>query len=120
MEAELMPVVKAADLKAAFDLFRPLRVRCGKQGAFTVIPGELEALCTPGANVEALHYRETFLGLLLTMGEPPFLSPWIHDGYPDMKLFQVAASFPFPVPNYTDPRPQNFDFEGFIQQLNGV
>jgi len=120
MEAELMPVVNAADLKAVFDFFRPQRLRCGKHGAFTVIPGSVEAICTPGANVAALSYRETFLGLLLNMGEPPLRSPWIHDGYPDMNLFEVAAKFPMPVPDYTATQPRSFDLEGFIQQLNGV
>ena len=96
METELTPVVSADDLEAVFDFFRPDRLECGKHGAFTVTPGSVEAICTPGANVAALPYRETFLNLLLTMGEPPFLAPWIHDGYPDKKLFQVAANIPLP------------------------
>ena len=37
MEAELMPVVSAADLKAVYDFFRPDRLRCSGGGAFTVV-----------------------------------------------------------------------------------
>jgi len=116
METEATPAVNPDDLKAVFDLFRPLRLQCGKHGAFTSIPGEVEAVCTPDANVEAISYRETFLNLLLTMGEPPFLAPWIHEGYPDMKLFQVAAAFPMPVRDYSG-KPQSFDLPGFVRQL---
>jgi hypothetical protein len=59
--------------------------------------------------------------VLLTMGEPePFLAPWIHEGYPNKKLFEVAASFPVPMPDYTVTKPTSFDLPGFIQQLNAV
>src|SRR6266567_6711799 len=120
MEAELMPVVSAADLKAVYDFFRPDRLRCGGGGAFTVAPGSVEAICFPGANVQALSYRETFLHVLLKTLPPEIFAPWIDDGQPDMKLFKVAALFPLPVPNYADPDPgpHDFDLEGFIQQLS--
>jgi hypothetical protein len=120
MEAELMPVVSAADLKAVYDFFRPDRLRCGGEGAFTIAPGSVEAICSPGANVAALSYRETFLHVLLKTLPTEIFVPWINDGQPDMKLFKVAALFPLPVPNYTDPdpRPHDFDLEGFIQQLS--
>src|SRR6266571_4988260 len=116
METQATPV-SPADLKAVFDLFRPDRLRCGKHGAFTSIPREVEAVCSPGANLAALSYRETFLNVLLTMGEPPFLAPWIHDGYPDKRLFEVAATFPMPMPDYTETQPRSFDLPGFIRQL---
>jgi hypothetical protein len=117
MEGESMPVVNAADLKAVHDFFLPDRLRCGGGGAFTVTPGSVEAICSPGANLEALSHRETFLHVLLKTLPPEIFAPWINDGQPDMKLFQVMASFPLPVPDYAETQPHDFDLEGFIQQL---
>jgi hypothetical protein len=118
MESELMPVVNAADLKAVFDFFRPQRLRCGEHGAFTVTPGSVEAICSPGANVGAISYRETILHVLLKTLPPEILAPWMNNGQPNMKLFEVAASFPLPVPDYAETQAQDFDLQGFVQRLS--
>ena len=117
---ELMPAVNPADLAPVFNFYRDLQSQYGGVGvAYSVPPERLEALCSPGADIETISTRAVFLHLLLTF-PPQYLSAWINDGAPDSRLFEVAAKFPFPVMRHTDPRPHDFDLEGFIQQLNGV
>ena len=71
MEAELMPVVNADDLKTVFDFYRPMRLECGKHGAFSVPPERVQAICSPGADVAAISTRETFLSLFLQHAASP-------------------------------------------------
>jgi hypothetical protein len=115
MEAEsTLPVVSPADLKAVFNLYRGLRLQFGER--ISVPPERVEAVCKPGADVMAVSARATFLRLLLAL-PPPLLSSWIKDGEPDMSLFHVAATFPFPA--MTEPGiPHDFDLVGFMQQLS--
>ena len=52
-----------------------------------------ERMCSPGANVMAVWYRASMLGMLQILpGEP--LTQWLHDGELDEAVFQVAATFP--------------------------
>jgi hypothetical protein len=52
-----------------------------------------ESMCSRGANVEAVWYRASMLGLL-EMLPGNMLTPWTNDGELDDKVIQVAATFP--------------------------
>jgi hypothetical protein len=52
-----------------------------------------ESACSPGANVVAVWYRASILGVLQTLPENP-LKPWSHEGELDDAVFQIAATFP--------------------------
>ncbi len=47
--------------------------------------------CSHGADIFAVWLRTSILGLLSQQG---LLNPWLHNGEPDDRVFQVAASFP--------------------------
>jgi hypothetical protein len=55
--------------------------------------GLYEGACSPEANVLAVWYRASILGVLQLLPENP-LTPWSHGGKLDDAVFQIAATFP--------------------------
>jgi len=95
MEAELMPVVNPADLAAVFNVYRDLPSHGGVWVVHSVLPERLrqtqqdfrllvEALCSPGADIEAISRRAVFLHLLLTLD----------DGHPMKRIAMPRCRFP--------------------------
>lgn len=82
--------VDAADLKAVRAFMRNSRPGPTARG---ISGGMYESMCSPGANVEAVWYRASMLGLL-EMLAGKMLTPWTNDGELDDKVIQVAATFP--------------------------
>jgi hypothetical protein len=84
-----------------------------------------ENACSPGADVDAVCYRASMLGLLEMLpqmspqmfSESP-LTPWMHDGELDDAVFQVAATFPMKnmEVGVVHDGPQ-FDVEEFLKQI---
>lgn len=56
--------------------------------------------CSAGADVNAVFFRTTLIGLLLRMG---LLVPWQHDEELSADVFQVAATLPIASLNEFDP-----------------
>jgi hypothetical protein len=112
--------VDAADLKAVRAFSREVQAATGGQGSMV----ELELyrrVCSPGADVDAVWYRASMLGLLEMLPqmspESP-LTPWTHNGELDDAVFQVAATFPMKrmgVGVVHDALP--FDLEEFVKQI---
>src|ERR1700719_906877 len=111
--------VDPADLKAVCGFMRNMKVRAGQH---TAISSSLyESVCSPGADVDAVWYRASMLGLLEMLPqmfpESP-LTPWTHNGLLDDAVFQVAATFPMKnmeVGVVHDGPP--FDVEEFLKQI---
>jgi hypothetical protein len=79
------------DLRKVWRLFRDFQAHNpGTQGG-TIDSRTYKDVCSPGADVEAVWYRTSVLGVLQMLPESP-LTPWTHEG--DDALFQVAATFP--------------------------
>lgn len=106
--------VDAADLKAVRAFMRN-----SKAGPTARAIGirVYESACSPGANVEAVWYRASMLGLL-EMLPGNMLTPWTNDGELDDKVIQVAATFPMKkmeVGVVHERLP--FDVEEFLKQI---
>jgi hypothetical protein len=118
-----VPAVDPADLKAVRAFSREVQVATGSQAAAVDIELYRRA-CSPGADVEAVWYRASMLGLLETLPNvapqiPEFpLTPWMHNGELDDAVIQVAATFPMKrigVGVGHDGLP--FDVEEFVKQI---
>jgi hypothetical protein len=113
--------VKPGDLKAVCALMRD--VKAGQ--SVGIDSRAYENACSPGADVDAVWYRASMLGLLQMLPqmspqmfpESP-LTPWTHDGELDDAVFQVAATFPMKnmevgVVHHELP----FDVQEFVKQI---
>ena|SRR5690242_9386612 len=106
--------VDAADLKAVRAFMRNSKAGPAARG---ISSRGYESMCSPGANVEAVWYRASMLGLL-EMLPGNMLTPWTNDGELDDKVIQVAATFPMKkmevgVVHEGPP----FDLEEFLKQI---
>jgi hypothetical protein len=119
-----VPAVAPADLKAVRAMTRDVQVATRGQAGMMDIELYRRA-CSPGADVGAVWYRASMLGLLQMLPqvspemfpESP-LTPWMHDGELDDAVIQVAATFPMKnmgvgVVNEGLP----FDVEEFVKQI---
>lgn len=118
-QEEYVAAVDPADLQKVWQLFRDVEAR--NQGRRMSIDQKVfESVCSPGADVTAVWYRASMLGMLQMASEAP-LKPWTHDGEFDDAVFQVAATFPIRTMRvgavYDEPP---FDVEGFVKQIGGV
>jgi hypothetical protein len=109
--------VNPDDLRKVWRLFRDVQAHtpAGQCGS---IDGRMyKNVCSPGANVVAVWYRASMLGMLQMLPESP-LTPWTHDGELDDAAFQVAATFPMKkmeigVVQQGPP----FDVQEFVKQI---
>lgn len=106
--------VDAADLKAVRAFMRNSKAGPAARGFSSRV---YESACSPGANVEAVWYRASMLGLL-EMLPGNMLTPWTNDGELDDAVIQVAATFPMKkmevgVVHEGPP----FDLEEFLKQI---
>ena len=116
--------VDPGDLKAVRAFSREVQAATGGQGSM-VESGLYRRVCSPGADIEAVWYRASMLGLLemLPQMSPQMfpespLTPWMHDGELDDAVLQVAATFPMKrmgVGVVQDGLP--FDVEEFVKQI---
>jgi hypothetical protein len=98
-------------------LIRDLQARNpGGQGS--IIDDRMyKEVCSSGADVQAVWYRTSILGLLQILPDSP-LTPWTHDGELDDAVFHVAATFPMKkmevgVVHQGPP----FDVQEFVRQI---
>jgi hypothetical protein len=87
---ETIPAVSAEDLKALCNF-----VRDHMQSAKAFGIDLVRALCSPGADAEAVAWRQQQLWLVTMMSDA--FAAFIHDGQPDDKLIALFATFPFRV-----------------------
>jgi hypothetical protein len=119
-----VPAVNPADLKAVRAFSREVQAATGGQGSI-IEPALYQRACSPGADVEAVWYRASMLGLLemLPTVDPQMfpespLTPWTHNGELDDAVLQVAATFPMKrmgVGVVHEGLP--FDVEEFLKQV---
>jgi hypothetical protein len=113
--------VDPADLKAVWALMRD--VKAGQ--SVGIDSRAYENACSPGADVDAVWYRASMLGLLQMLPQisPQMfpesrLTPWTHDGEFDDAVIQVAATFPMKNMEvgvvHNEPP---FDVEEFLKQV---
>ncbi len=116
--------VAPADLKAVRAFSRGVQAATGGQAGMIEL-GLYRRVCSPGADIDAVWYRASMLGLLemLPQVSPQMfpespLTSWTHDGELDDAVFQVAATFPMKtmeVGVVRDGLP--FDVEEFVKQI---
>src|SRR5215471_14273182 len=86
----LIPAVDPVDLRSVWEMQREVQAR--RSGQHTAINAEFyKRACSPGANVGAVWFRASLLGMLEMFG---MLTPWTHEGVPTDEVFKVAANFP--------------------------
>jgi hypothetical protein len=118
--------VNPDDLRAICALMRDLQpTTAGQRGGVMVDVSMYKNVCSPGADVSAVWYRASMLGLLemLPQVSPQMfpespLTPWTHNGELDDSVFQVAATFPMKnmgvgVVHHGLP----FDVQEFLKQI---
>jgi hypothetical protein len=108
--------VDPADLRAVSAMVRDVQVGVGGQQCSIDIRS-FQSVCSPGADVMAVCYRASMLGLLQRIPGGP-LTPWTHDGELDDAVFNVAAVFPMKrmeVGVVRDGPP--FDVQEFVKQV---
>ena len=109
-----IPPVDPADLRSVWEMLREVQAR--RPGEHIIIGDEIyKRACSPGANVEAVWFRSSLIGMLDMLG---MLRPWIHEGVVADAVFKVAATFPvngmaIGVPRQGLP----FDVQEFISQV---
>ena len=81
-----IPAVDPADLRSVWEMQR------GFQARASLIDHEFyKRACSPGANVGAVWFRASLVGMLEMIG---MLAPWIQEGVIADAVFHVAATFP--------------------------
>jgi len=85
--------VSPDDLRNVWIMMRDLEVRTPEGQTGSLSSGLYEGACSPGANVLAVWYRASILGVLQRPPDNP-LTPWSHGGELDDAVFQIAATFP--------------------------
>lgn len=84
--------VNPDDLRKVWKMMRDVQAHGPGQGV-SIDSRMYTKECSPGANVMAVWYRASMLGILQMLPEPP-LAPWTHNSGLDDAVFQVAAAFP--------------------------
>ena len=111
--------VNPDDLRKVWKMMCDVQARTPGQGV-SIDKGMYLGECSPGANVMAVWYRASMLGILQMLPEPP-LAPWTHNGGLDDAVFQVAAAFPIKnmgVGIVHQGLP--FDMQEFLKQLQAA
>jgi hypothetical protein len=109
--------VSPNDLRNVWTMMRDLQARDLEGQSGSISSGLYEAACSPGANVVAVWYRASILGVLQMLPEKP-LTTWSHEGELDDAVFQIAATFPMkkvPVGLVKNGLP--FDLQELVKQI---
>src|SRR5260370_72732 len=85
--------VNPDDLRNVWTMMRDLQARDLEGQIGSISSGLYEGACSSGANVVAVWYRASILGVLQMLPGNP-LTPWSHEGKLDDAVFQIAATFP--------------------------
>jgi hypothetical protein len=111
---EPIPPVDPADLRSVWEMQREVQARTAAQ--HTAISAEIyKGACSPGANVGAVWFRASLIGMLEMLG---VLRPWIHEGVVADAVFKVAATFPMNGMAIGVPRQGlPFDVQELISQI---
>lgn len=115
-EGDSVAAVNPVDLRNVWGMLRDSQARAGGQQG-SIDSTAFERVCSPGADVMAVWYRASMLGVLQMWPESP-LTPWTHNGELDDAVFQVAATFPMKnmvVGFVHDDLP--FDVQEFLKQI---
>ena len=108
-----IPPVDPADLRRVWQMQRELQARVS--GGVLLDNEFYKRACSPGANVEAVWFRVSMLGMMDMLG---MLAPWIHDGVVADAVFKVAATFPMQDMAIGVPREGlPFDVHEFFSQV---
>jgi len=89
---EHVPQVDPDDLKAIWELGREVE-RDHPEGNGAIGLGLLKHACKPGADIEAVTYRGSMLGILDMVAQEQ-LAPWKKEGLLDDSVFHTAATIP--------------------------
>ncbi len=110
----LIPAVDPEDLRSVWKMQREVRART--PGGHALISAEFyKRACSPGANVGAVWFRASLVGMLEMFG---MLAPWIQEGVIADAVFQVAATFPMKGMAIGTPREGfPFDVHEFLSQV---
>ncbi len=110
----LIPAVDPTDLRSVWEMQRGFQARTPEQHGS--ISAELyQRACSPSANVGAVWFRASMLGMLEMLG---MLAPWIQEGVIADAVFQVAATFPMKGMAIGAPRQGfPFDVQEFLSQV---
>ena len=84
--------VEPSDLKQVWKMAREIPERSDPKVQTAIDPRGFAAVCSPGANVTAIWYRASMLGMLAQSSG--LLAPEVPDNVKDA-VFNVAARFPF-------------------------
>ena len=109
--------VNPNDLRNVWTMMRDLQARAQAGQSGSISSGLYERACSSGANVLAVWYRASILGVLQTLPGNP-LTPWSHEGELDDAVFQIAATFPMkklPVGLVKNGLP--FDVQELVKQI---
>ena len=109
--------VNPNDLRNVWTMMRDLEARAQTGQSGSISSGLYERACSPGANVLAVWYRASILGVLQTLPGNP-LTPWSHEGELDDAVFQIAARLPMkklPVGLVKNGLP--FDVQELVKQI---
>lgn len=87
----LIVSVEPSDLKNVWKMGEELREQHGLKEHGSIDPKIFAAVCSPGANVMALWYRASMLGVIVQ--QTGLLAPELPDDARDV-VFNVAARFP--------------------------
>jgi hypothetical protein len=85
--------VDPANLKTVCAVMHDMKARATARQNTAIDSRAYENVCNPDADVEAVWYRASMLGLLQKM-QRDLLTPWLHNGELDDAVFQVTATFP--------------------------
>lgn len=109
--------VNPDDLRNVWAMIRDLQALDLESQSASIGKGLYEGACSPGANVVAVWYRASILGVLQMLPGNP-LTPWSHEGELDDAVFQIAATFPMkklPVGLAKNGLP--FDLQELVKQI---
>jgi hypothetical protein len=108
------PPVSPADLFAVWKFLRQAQAQSlpDKQSSITIDSSALQQSCSPGVDVEAVSARTLMLDILSQV------SPRWPDQPNADKILQVAARFPFNLPQLgVDSSEPPFDLREFMKQI---
>ena len=108
--------VSPDDLRSVWKLFRDAQTQHpGECVSFS--SGVYERVCSPGADVHAVWFRASMVGML-QMVSPELLTQWTHNGELDDAVFQVAATIPMEkMKTGVQREGLPFDVDEFVKQV---
>jgi hypothetical protein len=77
--------------------------------------GVLEAICKPGANVEAVYYRSSMIWLLKLIAQEQ-LASWVNDEQVSDAVFRTMATIAMGWVGHTPREGLPFDVEEFFRR----